>query len=344
MLVAIGGEIHAARDATKVNSERVTCFASRDGGPVGMATKHAVTFISTPERRVHLAVERIGQRHAGAAHELDDHTMLRCLALGLGETGSRRRRRSAEIDAEGAGVVAGGLLGVVAEGQDAGALVRPDLVGADAERLSPDPGRVGHRVGTRSGRRARATPGLGALRPRSCRSAGNDQRDAACPLALPEAGPERAETINWLMWQVGAAPFVGGGFGHFYVYAPFRMEYPIDRYAMEVKRQLHLLDAHLADRTYMIGDRYTIADIAIWPWYGGLMNETYGAQEFLGVKEYRHLARWAERIAAREPVQRGTMVNRLSGPPERQLRERHDAGDFDNNRQDQVEARGGKPV
>ena len=145
---------------------------------------------------------------------------------------------------------------------------------------------------------------------------------------LPTEHHKRAETMNWLMWQMGSAPFVGGGFGHFYAYAPSKMEYPIDRYAMETKRQLHVLDTHLADKTFMIGDEYTIADMAIWPWYGGIMTGSYGAAEFLSVHEYKNLARWTEQISEREAVKRGRRVNRTFGPVETQLAERHDASDF----------------
>lgn len=160
---------------------------------------------------------------------------------------------------------------------------------------------------------------------------------------LPKEGAARAETFNWLMWQMGSAPFVGGGFGHFYNYAPMKIEYAIDRYAMETKRQLHVLNSHLASRNYMAADRFTIADMAIWPWYGALVTgAVYNAAEFLAVHEYPHLLRWAQQIAGRPAVQRGSMVNRFSGPPEGQLRERHEATDFETNRQDRVEARGGK--
>ena len=145
---------------------------------------------------------------------------------------------------------------------------------------------------------------------------------------LPTAQPARTETLNWLMWQMGSAPFVGGGFGHFYAYAPFKIQYAIDRYAMEAKRQLHVLDTHLADRAYLAGDDYTIADMAVWPWYGGLLNGAYNAQIFLNVAEYTHLARWSERVGGREAVKRGRIVNRVAGPGAF-LRERHDAGDFD---------------
>jgi GST-like protein len=146
---------------------------------------------------------------------------------------------------------------------------------------------------------------------------------------LPTEHRKRTETMNWLMWQMGSAPFVGGGFGHFYAYAPFKMEYPINRFAMETKRQLHVLDTHLADNEYMVGDEYTIADIAIWTWYGAILREAYGAQEFLSVHEYVHLNRWVDAIAARDAVKRGRKVNRTFGPPETQLAERHDASDFD---------------
>lgn len=162
---------------------------------------------------------------------------------------------------------------------------------------------------------------------------------------LPTEPHARAETINWLMWQMGSAPFLGGGFGHFFAYAPFKIEYAIDRYAMEAKRQLHVLDTHLAAHRFMAGDEYTIADIAIWPWYGGgIMGEAYGAQEFLNVREYGNLRRWADEIGARPAVERGRMVNRMAGAPETQLRERHSAEDFGKNRQDMVDARGGERV
>lgn len=161
---------------------------------------------------------------------------------------------------------------------------------------------------------------------------------------FPTEHRKRAETMNWLMWQMGSAPFVGGGFGHFFNYAPFKIEYAINRYAMETKRQLHVLDTQLARSEYVAGDEYTIADMAIWPWYGSIMRSAYGAQEFLAVDEYENLNRWVDLIGAREAVKRGTMVNRTFGGPESQLRERHDASDFDNNREDMVEARGGKRV
>ena len=146
---------------------------------------------------------------------------------------------------------------------------------------------------------------------------------------LPTEHYKRAVTMNWLMWQMGSAPFVGGGFGHFYAYAPFKIEYAIDRYAMETKRQLHVLDAHLADNEYMAGDVYTIADIAIWPWYGAIMRNAYNAQEFLSVHEYTNVNRWVELIASRPAVKRGQIVNKTSGQPHEQLLERHSAADFD---------------
>lgn len=155
---------------------------------------------------------------------------------------------------------------------------------------------------------------------------------------------KRAETMNWLMWQMGSAPYVGGGLGHFYAYAPFKMEYPINRFAMETKRQLHVLDTHLAKSTYMAGDEYSIADMAIWPWYGSIMREAYNVQEFLSVHEYDHLDRWVDLVGARDAVKRGRMVNRTFGGPESQLRERHDARDFETNREDMVLARGGQRV
>ena len=159
---------------------------------------------------------------------------------------------------------------------------------------------------------------------------------------FPTESHKRAETMNWLMWQMGSAPFVGGGFGHFFAYAPFKMQYPIDRYAMETKRQLHVLDTHLAANQFMVGDDYTIADMAIWPWYGSIMREAYGAQEFLSVQEYPNLERWVAQVGDRPAVKRGRMVNRTFGGPETQLRERHAASDFDTNREDMVLARGGE--
>ena len=147
---------------------------------------------------------------------------------------------------------------------------------------------------------------------------------------LPTAQPARAETLNWLMWQMGSAPFVGGGFGHFYAYAPEKLEYPINRYAMETKRQLDVLDRLLADRQFIAGDEYTIADMAIWPWYGGLvMGELYGAGEFLSVHNYQQVRRWADEVKARPAVQRGRKVNRVRGAPEECVAERHSAADLD---------------
>ncbi|MCC7461628.1 MAG: glutathione-dependent disulfide-bond oxidoreductase [Gammaproteobacteria bacterium] len=146
---------------------------------------------------------------------------------------------------------------------------------------------------------------------------------------LPTEHYRRTETMNWLMWQMGSAPFVGGGFGHFYAYAPFKIQYAIDRYAMETKRQLHVLDTHLAKHEYMAGDVYTIADIAVWTWYGAMMRNAYNAQEFLAVHEYPAVSRWVDRIGSRPAVQRGQRVNRTFGPPDTQMTERHDASDFD---------------
>jgi GST-like protein len=154
---------------------------------------------------------------------------------------------------------------------------------------------------------------------------------------LPAGGAERAECLSWLFWQMGSAPFLGGGFGHFYAYAPTKQEYPIDRYAMEVKRQLDVLDRLLAERRYMAGEQYTIADMATWPWYGALAKgQLYGAGEFLSVHEYRHVIRWADEIAQRPAVRRGRKVNRTWGEPSSQLQERHDASDFDTKTQDKV--------
>ena len=156
---------------------------------------------------------------------------------------------------------------------------------------------------------------------------------------LPKQGAQRAECLSWLFWQMGSAPFLGGGFGHFYAYAPTKIEYAIDRYAMEVKRQLDVLDRRLAETQYIAGDEYTIADMAIWPWYGGLAKGLlYGAGEFLQVQEYTHLLRWTNQVAERPAVQRGRMVNRTFGEPSSQLHERHDAGDFDSQTQDKIAA------
>jgi GST-like protein len=147
---------------------------------------------------------------------------------------------------------------------------------------------------------------------------------------LPAGGAERAECLSWLFWQMGSAPFLGGGFGHFYAYAPSKIEYAIDRYAMEVKRQMDVLDRRLADSAFVAGDRYTVADIAIWPWYGALAKgQLYEAGEFLQVHEYKNVVRWADHVAARPAVQRGRKVNRTWGQPGSQLRERHEASDFD---------------
>ncbi len=158
---------------------------------------------------------------------------------------------------------------------------------------------------------------------------------------LPVEQPARAETMNWLFWQMGASPYLGGGFGHFYAYAPKKWEYPINRYAMEVKRQLDVLDRRLAEVEYLAGDSYTIADMAVWPWYGGLAKGwNYNAGEFLSVHEYRNVIRWADQIHARPAVRRGRMVNRLSGDPAGQLHERHDASDFETKTQDKVEKTG----
>lgn len=156
---------------------------------------------------------------------------------------------------------------------------------------------------------------------------------------IPTGTAERAECLSWLFWQVGSAPYLGGGFGHFYAYAPEKFEYPIDRFAMEVKRQLDVLDRQLANNKFICGDEYTIADMAIWPWYGALvMNKVYEAAEFLDAGSYKHVNRWAEEIGNRAAVQRGRMVNRTSGSLEEQLRERHDASDFENKTQDKIEA------
>ena len=158
---------------------------------------------------------------------------------------------------------------------------------------------------------------------------------------LPTAPARRAECLSWLFWQVGSAPYLGGGFGHFYAYAPTKMQYPIDRFAMEVKRQLDVLDRRLAESEYLAGDAYTIADIAVWPWYGALAKgQVYGAGEFLQVQQYTHVQRWTDLIAGRPAVQRGRMVNRTSGDPASQLHERHDASDFDTRTQDKVQGAG----
>jgi GSH-dependent disulfide-bond oxidoreductase len=154
---------------------------------------------------------------------------------------------------------------------------------------------------------------------------------------LPAGGQARAECLSWLFWQMGSAPYLGGGFGHFYAYAPTKIEYAIDRFAMEVKRQLDVLDRRLADNEYLAGTDYTIADIAVWPWYGGLVKGLlYGGGEFLSVQDYKNVLRWTDAIAKRPAVKRGRIVNRISGDPASQLHERHDAGDFDTQTQDKI--------
>ena len=155
---------------------------------------------------------------------------------------------------------------------------------------------------------------------------------------LPASGPGRTEVINWLMWQMGSAPYLGGGFGHFYAYAPWKMKYPIDRFAMETKRQLDVLDRELADRPYIAGDDYSIADMAIWPWYGNLaLGRAYGdAATFLATHEYENVMAWAKKIDARPAVQRGRKVNRTFGESHEQLHERHSAADFDTRTQDKI--------
>lgn len=155
---------------------------------------------------------------------------------------------------------------------------------------------------------------------------------------LPTDPAKRAETLSWLMWQMGSAPFLGGGFGHFYAYAPTKQEYPINRYAMEVKRQMDVLDRRLADNEYIAGADYTIADMAIWPWYGALAKGlVYDAGEFLQVQDYKNVQRWTDQLAKRTAVKRGRMVNRVTGDPASQLRERHDASDFEHRTQDKLE-------
>jgi GST-like protein len=155
---------------------------------------------------------------------------------------------------------------------------------------------------------------------------------------IPTGRAKRTECLNWLFWQMGSAPYLGGGFGHFYAYAPAKIEYAIDRFAMETKRQLDVLDKRLAQSRYIAGDDYSIADIAIWPWYGGLAKGLlYGAGEFLQVQEYTHVVRWADEIAQRPAVIRGRIVNRAFGPLESQLHERHDASDFETRTQDKIQ-------
>ncbi|GAB2484502.1 glutathione-dependent disulfide-bond oxidoreductase [Comamonas humi] len=159
---------------------------------------------------------------------------------------------------------------------------------------------------------------------------------------LPTEQPARAECLSWLFWQMGSAPYLGGGFGHFYAYAPTKIEYAIDRFAMEAKRQLDVLDRRLSESRYLAGDDYTVADIAVWPWYGALAKgQLYEAGEFLQVQEYTHVLRWADEIAQRPAARRGRMVNRVSGQPASQLHERHDASDFDTRTQDKLAASGG---
>ena len=156
---------------------------------------------------------------------------------------------------------------------------------------------------------------------------------------LMPSGAARAEALSWLFWQMGSAPYLGGGFGHFYAYAPSKMQYPIDRFAMEVKRQLDVLDQRLAQSPYLAGDDYSIADIAVWPWYGALAKgQLYGAGEFLDAASYTHVVRWADQIAQRPAAKRGRMVNRAWGPPETQLHERHEASDFDSQTEDKKPA------
>lgn len=154
---------------------------------------------------------------------------------------------------------------------------------------------------------------------------------------LPKEPAQRTETMNWLFWQMGSAPMLGGGFGHFYAYAPEKYEYPINRYTMEVKRQLDVLDRQLAKYRYVAGDEYTIADIAIWPWYGAVvLGQVYDAAEFLNVQDYQNVLRWAHELAARPAVKRGRMVNRAWGEEHEQLRERHQASDFDTRTEDKL--------
>ena len=154
---------------------------------------------------------------------------------------------------------------------------------------------------------------------------------------LPKDATERTECMSWLFWLMGSAPYLGGGFGHFYAYAPEKLEYPINRFAMETKRQLDVLDRQLADKDFICGDEYSIADMAIWPWYGQLvLGRIYSAAEFLDVESYKNVMRWSKQIDARPATKRGRMVNRAFGEPETQLHERHDAGDFDTQTQDKI--------
>ena len=155
---------------------------------------------------------------------------------------------------------------------------------------------------------------------------------------LPTEAAARAECLSWLFWQMGSAPYLGGGFGHFYAYAPSKMEYPIDRFSMEVKRQLDVLDRRLGESEFLGGADYTIADIAVFPWYGGLVKGwLYSAAEFLQVEDYKNVQRWADQIYARPAVKRGRMVNRTFGEPSTQLRERHEASDFETKTQDKID-------
>jgi GST-like protein len=156
---------------------------------------------------------------------------------------------------------------------------------------------------------------------------------------LPQDPAARAECLSWLFWQMGSAPYLGGGFGHFYAYAPFKIEYAIDRFAMETKRQLDVLDRRLAESAFLGGDEYTIADMAVWPWYGALAKGLlYGGGEFLSVQDYKNVQRWTDSIAQRPAVKRGRMVNRVQGDPASQLHERHDASDFETKTQDKLAA------
>ena len=156
---------------------------------------------------------------------------------------------------------------------------------------------------------------------------------------IPAEPARRAQCLSWLFWQVGSGPFLGGGFGHFYAYAPEKYQYPIDRFAMEVKRQLDMLNQHLANNTYICGDEYTIADMAIWPWYGALVDgKIYDAADFLQVDNYQNIVQWSRQVGQRKAVQRGKMVNRTWGEPSGQLRNRHDASDFELRTQDKLEA------
>ncbi|MEL7371208.1 MAG: glutathione-dependent disulfide-bond oxidoreductase [Myxococcota bacterium] len=156
---------------------------------------------------------------------------------------------------------------------------------------------------------------------------------------LPASGPQRVACMNWLFWQMGSAPYLGGGFGHFYAYAPMKIKYAIDRFSMETKRQLDVLNRRLADNEYLAGDTYTIADMAVWPWYGALVRGLlYDAGTFLDVKSYTHVVRWTEQIANRPAAKRGRMVNRAWGEPSSQLHERHDASDFELRTQDKLES------